>query len=111
MVHASVSGEHINTLSNKMIKFHSKTFQLSTHPHNVQDSAEQATNIVVIESNPAEIEEKASLDLGRRFVRPCRCRIMISKKISETKSGIDYKHKIYIHACISIIAVEMVFKT
>ena len=76
----------------------------------MQDSAEQATNIVVIESNPAEMEEKASLDLGRRFVRPCRCRIMISRKISETKSGIDYKHKIYIHACISIRAVELVFK-
>ena len=62
--------------------------------HVCTDNAKQATNIGVRESNPAEMDEKASLDLGRRFFRPCRCRIKISRKINETKNGIDYKHDI-----------------
>ena len=39
---------------------------------------------------PAEIEENASLDLGRRFFWPCSCSTTISKKITDTNNGTHY---------------------
>jgi len=44
------------------------------------------------EISPADIEEYASLDLGRRLGWACKCFTIISRKIIKTKNGIHYKH-------------------